>query len=367
MSEEKLNILLVSDMSKVGGTEIATYITAKQLKSLVESICVFGKKGLLSTSLDDLNVDQIDAESHSKNPFKIFQYIIKLIKVINKYQINIIHAQMARPIPLLWFATWFIKNKNIKIFWTSRGLNHSTYQYVIPFFNKIGVRGLGNCKLEQQKLIRYGFTALRTSYAYNAYRLNPKTACREKSIKQTITIGTLSALREDRCVDLFLKTAKFIIDSKSSQSFEFVIGGDGAYRKQLEELAANLGIAYYVKFLGNIVDVEVFMQKVDIFISPIVVDGDSGAGVSNSIVEAMVTKTPVCAFDAAAIGEIVINGQTGYLVEPRNIEAMVKAILATVANKQLTQKYVENAYNLIIEECDPQSYAKKLIYLYKNL
>ena len=46
---------------------------------------------------------------------------------------------------------------------------------------------------------------------------------------------------------------------------------------------------------------------------------------------------------------------------------MVKAILATVANKQLTQKYVENAYNLIIEECDPENYAKMLISLYKEL
>ncbi len=367
MSEEKLNILLVSDMGKVGGTEIATYITAKELQPYVQSICVFGKQGPLSDSVAKLNVEQVHAEAHTKNPFKLIQYLIRLIAVINRNNIDVIHAQMARPIPLIWLAKKLSRNKKLKIFWTSRGLNHSTYESVVPLFNKMEVRGLGNCKLEQEKLIKYGFKPQFTSYVYNAYRLNPKTACREKSIKQTITIGTLSALREDRCVDLFLKTAKFIIDSKSSQSFEFVIGGDGAYRKQLEELAANLGIAYYVKFLGNIVDVEVFMQKVDIFISPIVVDGDSGAGVSNSIVEAMVTKTPVCAFDASAIGEIVINGQTGYLVEPRNIEAMVKAILATVANKQLTQKYVENAYNLIIEECDPENYAKMLISLYKEL
>jgi glycosyltransferase involved in cell wall biosynthesis len=81
----------------------------------------------------------------------------------------------------------------------------------------------------------------------------------------------------------------------------------------------------------------------------------------------MLTKTPVCAFDAAAIGEIVINGRTGCLVEPRNIKAMVAAIMDTIDNKQQTQQQVDNAYSLIVKECDPENYAKKLISLYKEL
>ena len=71
--------------------------------------------------------------------------------------------------------------------------------------------------------------------------------------------------------------------------------------------------------------------------------------------------------NAAAIGEIVINNQTGHLVEPRNTEAMAKAILQTIEDKEQTQVYVENAYDLIIKECDPQNYAKKLISLYEEL
>ena len=138
-------------------------------------------------------------------------------------------------------------------------------------------------------------------------------------------------------------------------------------RKELELLAEKFNIQHKINFLGNIVDVEDFMQKLDVFVSPIVVDGDSGAGVSNAIVEAMLTKTPVCAYDASAIGEIVINSQTGYLVEPRNTEAMAKAILQTIENKEQTKVYVENAYNLIIRECDPQNYSKKLISLYEEL
>ena len=368
MVNEKLRVLLVSDMGKVGGTEIATYITAKELKPYVQDIYVLGKRGPLSESINKLDIEQFDAISHTKNPIKIISYIFKLIRIVNKYDINILHAQMARPVPMLWLAKFFSKNKDIKIFWTSRGLNHSTYKYVVPLFNKMNIRGLGNCKLEQKKLVKYGLEFGRTSYVYNAYRLNPDTAPRTKLSQDFVTVGTLSALRLDRCVNLFLEIAKYITESKElSQNIQFIVGGDGPYRKELELLAEKFNIQHKINFLGNIVDVEDFMQKLDIFVSPIVVDGDSGAGVSNAIVEAMLTKTPVCAYDASAIGEIVINSQTGYLVEPRNTEAMAKAILQTIENKEQTKVYVENAYNLIIRECDPQNYSKKLISLYEEL
>lgn len=366
--DKKYNILLASDMGKVGGTEIATYITAKELQPYVQSICVFGKQGPLSDSVAKLNIEQVHAEAHTKNPFKLIQYLIRLIAVINRNNIDVIHAQMARPIPLIWLAKKLSRNKNLKIFWTSRGLNHSTYESVVPLFNKMGVRGLGNCKLEQEKLLKYGFNPHHTSYVYNAYRLNPETAPRPKRSKGKKTIGTLSALREDRCVDLFLKIAEDLLKFEpSSQQIEFIIGGDGPYRHELEKLALTLGINGKVTFFGNVTDVEAFMQNIDVFVSPIVIDGDGGAGVSNAIVEAMLTKTPVCAFDAAAIGEIVINGQTGSLVEPRNIKAMVTAIMDTIDNNCETQQQVDNAYHLIVKECDPENYAKKLISLYEGL
>jgi hypothetical protein len=54
-------------MGKVGGTEIATYITAKELQPYVQSICVFGKQGPLSDSVAKLNVEQVHAEAHTKS------------------------------------------------------------------------------------------------------------------------------------------------------------------------------------------------------------------------------------------------------------------------------------------------------------
>lgn len=367
MSQAKLRVLLVSDMGHIGGTEIATLIAATELNPLVESVTVFGKTGPLFDTINKLGIQQINADCHTKNPLKLLNYVYQLVKTVNDKQINVIHAQMARPLLFIWLAKKFFKNKQVKIFWTSRGLDHETYQKVVPFFVKMGVRGLGNCKLEQQKLIRYGYPEAQTSYIYNAYRLTPTSKPMKSLDKSRFVIGTLSALREGRSVELFLDFAKYCLTYHPERQFEFVIGGDGPHRGALEKIAGDLGIERQVKFAGNVSDVTAFMDGVDVFVSPLVVDGDSGAGLSNSIVEAMIMKVPVCAFRAAGIEEIVINGSTGYLIEPRDIAAMAEAVCRTIDDKTATESYVNNAYDLIIRECDPKKYAQKLLKLYKEL
>ena len=51
-NNEELRVLLVSDMGKVGGTEIATYIAAKELKPYIQDVYVLGKTGPLSKSIN---------------------------------------------------------------------------------------------------------------------------------------------------------------------------------------------------------------------------------------------------------------------------------------------------------------------------
>ena len=46
---------------------------------------------------------------------------------------------------------------------------------------------------------------------------------------------------------------------------------------------------------------------------------------------------------------------------------MAKAIRNVIDDVTLTEQYVNNAYELIIRECDPKKYAQKLLRLYKEL
>ena len=112
MSRENLRVLLVSDMGKIGGTEIATLIAATELKPLIDTVCIFGKSGPLFETIAELGVEQINAECHTKNPVKLLNYVYQLVNTVNRNKIDVIHAQMARPLPFIWLAKKFFKNKN---------------------------------------------------------------------------------------------------------------------------------------------------------------------------------------------------------------------------------------------------------------
>lgn len=359
-----MKVLIVSDMQHMGGTEVATLITAKSLKQANINVTVLGKYGPLCEEIKKNHIEYINIDTHPIgifNHLKLFYFFIKILKK----DYTIVHAQMARPIPLIWLASKVIRS-NIKVFWTSRGLKHQTYRYIGKFFPLMNIKGIGNCKSEQDKLIKYGFLKENTGYAYNPYRLEVTSEYNSFSRKK-ITIGMLTSLRRGRNVSLFFNVAKQLVDIYGTENIEFIIAGDGDNRGNYENLVVKMGIEKNCLFLGNVTNIEEYFENLDIFVSALIVKGDRGAGVSNAIVEAMLMRTPVCAFDAAAIGEIVINNQTGYLVESGNVDAMIEAIKNIVDDKNKTEQYVDNAYNLILSECDPEKYAQRLISLYKEL
>jgi glycosyltransferase involved in cell wall biosynthesis len=98
-------------------------------------------------------------------------------------------------------------------------------------------------------------------------------------------------------------------------SWRLEIAGDGADRAALEKMAADLGIASRVKFLGAIPHDQVLDHMVQ---SDIVVGMNEISNLSNSILEAMVAGKAVIAAAAGATDHVVTNGKTGILV-PENM------------------------------------------------
>ena len=91
-----------------------------------------------------------------------------------------------------------------------------------------------------------------------------------------------------------------------------VIAGDGPSRGQLEAVIKELGIGERVRLLGERDDVPVILRALDVFVLP-----SLGEGISNAILEAMATGIPVIATRVGGNSELVRDGITGRLIEPR--------------------------------------------------
>jgi glycosyltransferase involved in cell wall biosynthesis len=105
-----------------------------------------------------------------------------------------------------------------------------------------------------------------------------------------------------------------------------VIIGDGPEHAPLRALAAELGLGDAVQFLGAIADddeVARWYRHADLFCLPSV---QEAFGIV--FLEAMASGLPVVATRAAAIPEVVPDGQAGLLVPPGDVDALAAALTA---------------------------------------
>jgi glycosyltransferase involved in cell wall biosynthesis len=101
----------------------------------------------------------------------------------------------------------------------------------------------------------------------------------------------------------------------------FLLVGDGHLRESLKTLARELGISRHVEFLGMRHDVPSILQMSDLFVLPSLFEG-----MPLSVLEAMAAGKAVVATDVDGTKEVVVDGETGYLVPPRNAEQLARRI-----------------------------------------
>lgn len=113
-----------------------------------------------------------------------------------------------------------------------------------------------------------------------------------------------------------------------------VIAGDGEQASELRRLASRLGIADHVHWLGWRADAADLMAALDVFLLPSLREGFGLV-----LLEAMSRRLPIVASHVGAIPEIVIDGETGILVEPRNVDQLAKA-MTRLLNDRALRKYM---------------------------
>ncbi len=122
-------------------------------------------------------------------------------------------------------------------------------------------------------------------------------------------VGIVAALRPEKNHELFLQAAKKI--HQALPATKFLVVGDGPKRKKLASLARELGLGEAVLFLGVRRDVAEVLSLVDVVLLSSHMEANP-----TSILEAMACEKPVVATQVGSVPETVLDGKTGYLVQP---------------------------------------------------
>jgi glycosyltransferase involved in cell wall biosynthesis len=155
-------------------------------------------------------------------------------------------------------------------------------------------------------------------------------------------VGILAALRPEKNHELFLAGAQRILTALPNA--QFIVIGDGPKRAELESLAASLNVAHAVHFVGTRSDVPDLLAACDLVS---LTSHNEAAPVS--ILEALGVGCPVLASHVGSVSETVIEGETGRLFPPGDLDAYSTAAIELLRDEPLCTRLGAAGRRLVVE------------------
>ncbi len=135
--------------------------------------------------------------------------------------------------------------------------------------------------------------------------------------------------------------------------------GDGPLKLEIEELVRTNSLQNQVSFYGFVNNPLSYIKGADMLVLPSIIEGLPGV-----ILEAMICKIPVVAFDVGGISEI-LNENTGSLISKGDNVSFSNAILQILNTKNTLQ--IEFAYKMVSSNFMNTDIALKFVNSYNKL
>ncbi len=175
-----------------------------------------------------------------------------------------------------------------------------------------------------------------------------------------IYVGILARLDLVKDVATFIRCAA--IAAKQNSRLRFLIGGDGAERKNLEALVRELKLGDKLQFLGFVSDNYGFLNFIDINTLTSLCES-----FPYSMLEGAAMRLPMVASRVGGIPALIRDGETGYLFDVGNAEQMGAHILKMAAEPALLKQMGDNIYTIATTRFSDDSFAQKHMEMYKNI
>jgi len=137
--------------------------------------------------------------------------------------------------------------------------------------------------------------------------------------KNHLVIGLVAQFRPAKRHDLLIRAVAQL--QNKYPSLRLMLIGAGDREQALKDLAEEVGVKGKTIFTGYRTDARRLLHGLDIFALPSDVEGEP-----ISLMEAMDASLPVVAAKTGGIPEIVVEGKTGYLHEPGDVDGLVHGL-----------------------------------------
>lgn len=220
---------------------------------------------------------------------------------------------------------------------------------------RLADRVLVNADAVKRFLVKAGVPKAKIVTVYNgldperlnrAWNIPREEILRELNLpadKKTQFVTIVANMRSDvKNHRMFLKAAKKVREKKDDTVF--VLAGEGELMESLKSFASDLDIGNDVVFTGARQEIGGLLS-----VSDICVLSSKSEGFSNSVLEYMAAAKPVVATRVGGADEAVVDGETGFLVESDDDEAMANRLVELLQDAEKAKLFGRRG-RAIVEE-----------------
>jgi len=273
-----------------------------------------------------------------------------IYRVVNLYKLDLLHAHYAIPYAYAAFtAKQMLKEegKDIPLVTTLHGTDitlvgqHPSYKHAVEFsINQSDTITSVSESLKKDTLQLFSIhkeIEVITNFIDNS-EFREKVSCRRSQFagadeKILIHVSNLRPVkRVGEVLEIFKNVQKKI-------NCRLIIIGEGPDMEKVNQfLEEHPDLIKRVRLLGKVNDLYKILQLSDVFLLP-----SEQESFGLAALEAMAAETPVISSNAGGIPEVNIQGETGFLAEIGNVEAMSNYTIKLLSDENLLAQMKENA------------------------
>jgi glycosyltransferase involved in cell wall biosynthesis len=178
--------------------------------------------------------------------------------------------------------------------------------------------------------------------------------------ERTPLLGCVGVLLPDKGQEWLIRALAEL--RKEFPATKLLLAGDGPCRARLESLAQELGVTEAVILAGFVADVDNVYAALDVFLLPSFFEA-----LNNSLLAAMAYEIPSIAFDRGALGEIIENGESGFLVQAASVPALQRATTALLRDPAQAKKMGEAGRRRVEENFSADRMVEGMIRVYQSV
>lgn len=175
-------------------------------------------------------------------------------------------------------------------------------------------------------------------------------------------IGKIARLFHLKGHEFVLQAAVPVIRANPDVRFVFV--GDGLRRQEFEDWIARHGLTEHFRFTGLVPPTQVpeLIHAMDV-----VVHTSQWEGLARVLPQGLIAGKPVVSYDVGGAREVVIPGQTGYLLPRDSVDELVEALLELSGNADLRTRLGQTGRERFTEQFRHQYMTARIREVYQQV